>query len=386
MNSIFHRCFGLLGGRKLAQAFIGASVVGSSFSLHAMDVLNTPSYPSELASEYLLVDIENLGQRLVAVGARGHIIHSDSRGSSWQQADVPVSVLLTAVDFVSSDKGWAVGHGGVILHSNDGGLSWVKQFDGNQANQSIIEQAEAYIAELEFELDESGGSDEDLEYELEDAQYALEDAELDAEIGASKPFLDVAFLTDTHGFAVGAYGFLFETTDGGRTWENAGDRLDNLDRFHLNAIKVLEGGNLIIAGEAGVLFTSSDKGQSWDTVNSPYEGSFFGVLPLKDKNSALVFGLRGNLFKTVNAGRSWSKVDSGTESSLMGGALDGNKQISITGNAGTVIVSNDGGETFSSYSRADRLGHTAMVYITRDRLALVGESGVELVSPSGKNL
>ncbi|KZY62816.1 YCF48-related protein, partial [Oleiphilus sp. HI0066] len=276
-------------------------------------------------------------------------------GSSWQQADVPVSVLLTAVDFVSSDKGWAVGHGGVILHSNDGGLSWVKQFDGNQANQSIIEQAEAYIAELEFELDESGGSDEDLEYELEDAQYALEDAELDAEIGASKPFLDVAFLTDTHGFAVGAYGFLFETTDGGRTWENAGDRLDNLDRFHLNAIKVLEGGNLIIAGEAGVLFTSSDKGQSWDTVNSPYEGSFFGVLPLKDKNSALVFGLRGNLFKTVNAGRSWSKVDSGTESSLMGGALDGNKQISITGNAGTVIVSNDGGETFSSYSRADRL-------------------------------
>ena len=50
----------------------------------------------------------------------------------------------------------------------------------------------------------------DLEYAAEDASYALEDARLDAEVGASKPFLDVLFSSRTEGFAVGAYGYFFK--------------------------------------------------------------------------------------------------------------------------------------------------------------------------------
>ncbi|KZY60103.1 photosystem I reaction center subunit IV [Oleiphilus sp. HI0071] len=373
--------------KKCAVAMLGASVASVSSNALAFEgVLETPAMPSEKASDYLLVDIENVGSRLVAVGARGHILYSDDRGANWVQASVPVSVLLTAVDFVSADKGWAVGHGGVVLHSNDGGINWVKQFDGNKANESNIEQARAYIAELEFELDEVGGEDSDLEYAIEDAEYALEDAQLDAEVGAAKPLLDVMFLDDKTGFVVGAYGFLFKTEDGGLTWANYGNRLDNLDRFHLNTIAELEGGALLIGGEAGILFSSSDQGESWETLDSPYDGSFFGLVPLEGRGQALAFGLRGNLFRTENAGESWEQLSSNTESTLMSGAFDGNRKVSIAGNGGVVVLSEDGGKTFSAYSREERLGHTALTYITRQRVALVGESGVELVTPSGKNL
>ena len=387
MNSILRCMLNSPAVRKCATAILGASIASvSSSALSYESVLKSPSMPSEKASDYLLVDIENVGSRLVAVGSRGHILYSDDRGANWVQASVPVSVLLTAVDFVSADKGWAVGHGGVILHSNDGGVNWVKQFDGNKANESNIEQAKAYIAKLEFELDEAGGASSDLEYAIEDAEYALEDAEADAEVGAAKPLLDVMFLDDKTGFVVGAYGFLFKTEDGGLTWANYGNRMDNLDRFHLNTIAALEGGTLLIGGEAGIMFRSADKGESWTTLDSPYDGSFFGIIPLEGKGQALAFGLRGNLFRTENAGSSWKQLSSNTENTLMSGAFDGNRKVSIAGNGGVVVLSEDGGKTFSAYSREDRLGHTALTYITRQRVALVGESGVELVTPAGKNL
>lgn len=387
MNSILRYMLHSPLAKKCAVAVLGASVasVGSN-ALAYEGVLETSAMPSEKASDYLLVDVENVGSRLVAVGSRGHILYSDDRGANWVQASVPVSVLLTAVDFVSADKGWAVGHGGVVLHTNDGGVNWVKQFDGNKANESNIEQAKAYVAKLEFELDEAGGEDSDLEYAIEDAEYALEDAQLDAEVGAAKPLLDVMFLDDKTGFVVGAYGFLFKTEDGGVSWTNFGNRLDNLDRFHLNTIAQLNGGSLLIGGEAGILFRSTDNGESWETIDSPYDGSFFGMISLESKGHALAFGLRGNLFRTENSGRSWEQLSSNTQNTLMSGAFDGNRKVSIAGNGGVVVLSEDGGETFSAYTREDRLGHTALTYITRQRVALVGESGVELVTPAGKNL
>ena len=373
--------------RKCAYAVFGISIVSAGSSAVAFEgVLETPSMPSAMAADSLLVDIENVGSRLVAVGGRGHVVYSDDRGATWEQASVPVSVLLTAVDFVSAEKGWAVGHGGVVLHTNDGGLNWVKQFDGNQANQSNIKQAEAFVAKLEFQLDEAGGQDSDLEYALEEAEYAVEDAKADAEVGAAKPLLDLMFLDEDTGFIVGAYGFLFKTSDGGRTWINYANRIENFDRFHLNAIAQLQGGDVLIAGEAGVLFRSKDNGESWETLDSPYDGSFFGIVPLEGKGQALAFGLRGNLFRTENSGGSWVQLDSNTESTLMSGSFDGNRKVSIAGNGGAVILSEDGGETFSAYSREDRLGHTALTYITRQRVALVGESGIELVTPAGKDL
>jgi len=380
MNSILSRFKSRMAATVLASLVVQAPVYA------AKDVLDTPAMQSDRAMRHLLLDVTEAGDRVVAVGAKGHILISDDDGQTWRQVDVPVSVLLTAVDFVDDKNGWAVGHGAVVLKTRDGGETWTKRFDGNQANESTIEQARAYVAELEFELDEAGGEDEDLEYAIEDAEYALEDAQLDAEIGAAKPFLDVLFVDDKHGFAVGAYGFLFETKNGGQTWSNRSDALDNLDRFHLNTITQLAGGNILIAGEAGVMFVSEDLGRSWDSVDSPYDGSFFGTLGLSDKGVGLAFGLRGNLFRTEDGGYSWARLDSNTENSLMSGSFDGGNKISITGNAGVVILSKDGGRTFSSYSRKDRLGQTSLVYITRQRVALVGESGVQLVSPSGKNL
>lgn len=369
---------------------IGGVLAGCLASASAMavkDVLETPSASSHIAHEHLLLDVQIAGQRLVSVGARGHILYSDDQGQTWQQAQVPVSVLLTAVHFVDERHGWAVGHGGVVLHSDDGGETWVKQFDGNTANKSIIEQAEEVVAELEARLENASEEEYgDLEYELEDAQFSLEDAQIDAEVGASKPFLDVHFSDLQSGFAVGAYGFIFKTTDGGKTWENYGNRLDNPDRFHLNTIAQLDGGIVLVAGEAGTMFRSEDGGESWDIADSPYDGSFFGLSATGEPGAVLVFGLRGHLFRSEDSGQTWDQLDSGTESTLMGAAYDGSGKVSVVGNSGSVLFSNDGGRQFTEYVRENRLGNVSLVYLDGRRVVVTGEAGVILTTPSGENL
>lgn len=372
-----------------SKVLAGLYLVGACLP-HAVavdDVLDTPAAKTTMAHQYLLLDVAQAGSRLVAVGARGHILISENNGDSWRQVDTPVSVLLTALSFADDRHGWAVGHGGVILYTQDGGTSWEKQFDGDAANLSIIQQAEDVVERVREELDLAGDEDiEELEYQLEEAEFALEDAQIDAEVGASKPFLDVYFENTNVGFAVGAYGFLFRTVDGGKRWENYGARMDNIDRFHLNAITKLAGGTYVVAGEAGVMFRSEDQGESWETIDSPYDGSFFGLLATGEKDVVLAFGLRGNLFRSDDAGQYWEDVPSGTENTLMGGAVDASGQISIVGNSGTVLLSVDGGESFSETIRSNRLGNVSLVFIDEHRLALVGESGVSLTNPAGNNL
>jgi photosystem II stability/assembly factor-like uncharacterized protein len=355
--------------------------------LAVQDVLETPAFPTEIAHTALLIDVQKVGTRLVAVGERGHIIFSDDLGKTWRQASVPVSVLLTAVHFVDESRGWAVGHGGVILHSSDGGVSWKKQFDGNAAGKTVLSQAKALVDDLKRRLDRAAENEvEDLEYQLEDATIAYEDAKTDAAVGASKPFLDVLFFNPSEGIAVGSYGFLFKTRDGGKTWTNRAASMDNPDRFHLNAIAQLNGGSLVAVGEAGVIFRSDDRGESWDMVESPYEGSFFGVSGTGEKGVALAAGLRGHLFRSEDGGRTWSQLSTGTESTLVSIDVGQNGLVTVVGASGTVLLSRDGGRTFRESVREDRVGNSSVAYLDRQRMVIVGERGVILAGPNGENI
>src|SRR5688572_31283560 len=94
------------------------------------DVLDTPAQKSALAPRTLLTGLARAGERVVAVGQRGHALFSDDAGKSWQQAEVPVSSDLVAVQFPTATAGWAVGHDGVVLHSADAGKTWARQLDG----------------------------------------------------------------------------------------------------------------------------------------------------------------------------------------------------------------------------------------------------------------
>lgn len=350
------------------------------------DVLETPAMQTDMADEALLTDIEEVGDRLVAVGTRGHIIYSDDGGKTWAQASVPVSTLINAVDFADETHGWAVGHGATILHSSDAGETWQKQFDGYQASDLTIAQFEEQISELEEQIEQAPEDKRDeLEIRLEELTFNLDDVQYDAEIGPWKPLLDVWFRNSREGFAIGAYGYIFGTRDGGESWQPLSDRVDNPDRSHLNAISPVTGGALFIAGEYGLLFRSIDNGTTWERIDAPYDGSFFGVTGTGNVNEVLVFGLRGHVFRSTDLGRSWAEVKIPERQTLSGAGVGKDNRVVLVGNNGLVAYSNNAGESFRAYTRPDRESLLNVVLRDDGKMVLVGETGVKIADPDGMN-
>ncbi|PTB91486.1 photosystem I reaction center subunit IV, partial [Marinobacter sp. Z-F4-2] len=209
------------------------------------DIIETPARPTDLAPDNLLTDATRVGDRIVAVGERGHIIYSDDEGKSWVQGEVPVSVTLTAIDFGSDTHGWAVGHSGVVLHTSDAGATWSLQIDGIRAMELAIESREEQIASMEERIEEAPEEEkEDLEWALDDLYFALENIQADMDIGPVNPLLDVWFENENRGFVVGAYGMFLRTMDGGETWKDWAPRINNRQNFHLNGITRITGGAL----------------------------------------------------------------------------------------------------------------------------------------------
>ena len=121
--------------KKCLLLALGASLVlsqGVARATSFVDVLDQPARLSALAVRSPLLATARAGDRLVAVGQRGHILYSDDSGKNWLQASVPVSADLNAVSFPTPQQGWAVGSDGVVLHSSDAGQTWTRQLDGRR--------------------------------------------------------------------------------------------------------------------------------------------------------------------------------------------------------------------------------------------------------------
>ncbi|MFV3076323.1 WD40/YVTN/BNR-like repeat-containing protein [Niveispirillum fermenti] len=286
-----------------------------------------PAVMAPLAVHSLILGAARAGDRLVAVGERGHILLSDDNGASWRQVAVPANAALTGVAFADDRQGWAVGHDAVILHTADAGETWQVQY-----------------AEPELE----------------------------------QPLMDVLFSADgRHGIAVGAYGLYLETADGGATWES---RMISDSDFHFNAIVAPTPESRLIAGEAGTTLVSTDAGATWTPLAAPYDGSFFDALALGPQ-SFLVYGLQGNILRTDDAGQTWTAIDSGTTAGLMGGAVLADGSVVLVGAQGTVLTSKDGGRTFSGIQRPDRVGLADVIQAAGGQVILLGEAGPLTANP-----
>lgn len=320
--------------RFLAGAFLSL-LAATAWAAPAADVLATASMPTALAPRALVNGLAAAGARIVAVGQRGHILYSDDHGASWRQASVPVSSDLTAACFADAMHGWAVGHDGVVLHTADAGASWTLQMDGRTAARTMLDHYR------------EDGADPRLH----------EEARRMAEQGPDKPFLDVWFADARHGYVAGAFGLLFATSDGGKSWQPMLHAADNPRGLHLNAIRKV-GDTIYIAGEQGLLLRKTAGSAHFAAMPAPYQGSWFGVAG--DGKSVLAFGLRGNAYRSSDNGSHWEKVETGVQSGLTAGAVLADGRMVLVSQAGQVLASSDGGASFQRLPGV-KPGHSAAV-------------------------
>ncbi|AXL70898.1 YCF48-related protein [Pseudomonas aeruginosa] len=374
--------------RTWMLAVLLAATFASAQDQTFVDPLFLPARLSDRPTEKLLVDIAALGDgRLVAVGEQGTIILSDDKGHGWRQAEVPVSVNLTAVFFFDTRIGWVAGHGGVILGTRDGGQTWTRLFDGNAANAQILAAAQRRLKKVQ---DRAQGMDEaadSLQDELEQAEEALADAEAGSRFGPSRPLFGLWFKDVRQGFAVGSFGQLFRTDDGGTTWRYIGDRLDNPEGFHYNAIAHTPSGKLAVVGEGGAVHISADGGDSWQRRETGYNGQLYGLLAFHDARGdeiLLVYGFGGRVFVSRDGGASWAEGNSGVKTNIVAGFVAADGSLRLIDAGGQLLRSDDEGVRFVSVIAATPGRIAAAIPLTDGSLVLTGSGGVQLVTGNGK--
>jgi photosystem II stability/assembly factor-like uncharacterized protein len=93
----------------------------------------------------------------------------------------------------------------------------------------------------------------------------------------------------------------------------------------------------------------------------------------------LAYGLRGNLYRSENGGVDWHKIASGTLAMLDGGTRWGEAGVVLVGLSGVVLVSRDGGRSFTLLQQADHSGLAAALAPAPGTLVAVGEAGARVI-------
>ncbi|MCG8380128.1 MAG: YCF48-related protein [Proteobacteria bacterium] len=307
-------------------------------SLSVFNVYSEQSIIAPLASKSLLLDSDNYADLTVVVGERGHVLYSTDQ-QTWTQALVETRSTLTSVFLLDDNTGWAVGHDAVILRTIDGAKTWQKVFS------AIEEEA---------------------------------------------PLLDVFFWDKFAGIAIGAYGLVYLSNDGGLSWKKSELIITNLTGsedfneiydFHLNNLVNAGDHHFYIAAEAGHILFSDDNAKTWQDLQSPYHGSFFGVLSISE-DEVLVYGLRGHLYRSEDAGTNWSKIDTGTKEMLTNAILLSNGDIVLAGLAGTLLLSRDEGQSFTKINLKQRYSVSSLLETDKGDLLLTTDEGIKVVAAS----
>jgi photosystem II stability/assembly factor-like uncharacterized protein len=333
------------------------------------DTLDTPAMQAPQAQSAVLLDLARAGARLVAVGERGIVLLSDDNGVSWRQTAVPVSVSLTAVQFIDANTGWAVGHAGVVLVSHDGGEHWALQLDGRRAAQLELASARQ---QLRSANDQDAGA------------ARVQTAERLAGEGADKPFLAVQFVDARHGLIVGAYGLAFRTDDGGTTWQSIMGSIDNPMGAHLSAI-TQQGQHWFLAGEQGYLARSDDAGHSFTPLESPYTGSFFTV-QIRDDGVLLVAGLKGNAFVSSDLGQSFLPAPVTMPVSFSDAIRINDGQLLLVNQSGALFrTDNSAGAMLKPIGKPLGKPISSVIQAADGSLTLAGFTGLTRLSPSIAN-
>lgn len=111
-----------------------------------------------------------------------------------------------------------------------------------------------------------------------------------SDLKVDQPLFSVYFKNSTEGFAVGLWSLLLKTSDGGRTWTQSklvSGKKEGADK-NLFQLFSSRDGTLYISAEKGTVFCSTNAGATWTGIPTGYSGSLWTGVALSD--GALLVG------------------------------------------------------------------------------------------------
>lgn len=219
---------------------------------------------------------------------------------------------LMDITFIGS-KGWAVGALGTVLITENFGKDWHRiniDTDADLYRVRFINENEGWIAGGRIRM---ADTNESMRHDKR-----------------------------------GGYGYIFHTTDGGKTWKcQFGEK-----GRHLFALHFVDENTGYAAGERGFLLKTTDGGKHWKTLSTSGTLNWLYGMTFTDHNNGFAVGLNETVIRTHDGGESWTAVKAVADKRFYGFSpiyrdisINGNTGC-IVGQNGTLLISSDGGESW----------------------------------------
>ncbi|OXI33532.1 WD40/YVTN/BNR-like repeat-containing protein [Burkholderia aenigmatica] len=262
----------------------------------------------------------------------------------------------------------AVGEHGLVLLSDDDGKKW------RQAQRVPVS---ATLSAVTFADAKHGWAVGQWGVILTtaDGGESWETQRVDTSV--DQPLFSVIFTSARDGIAVGLWSLMLQTHDGGKTWAKVtlpkppgGGKADR-NLYHIFADRQ---GSLYMVSEQGMVLKSTDGGRNWDYRATGGKGSLWTGVALPD-GRIVVGGLLGSMFQSSDGGATWSPLKAETKNSITEVVATGNALLAV-GLDGLVMTQHADGAPFEVVQRQDRVALTAALVGANGKPILFSQEGV----------
>ncbi|MBK5225613.1 MAG: hypothetical protein JJD96_03450 [Thermoleophilia bacterium] len=264
---------------------------------------------------------------------------------TWQWVNPSVQGnTLRSLSFVNANTGWAAGDGGTILKTTDGGANWSTQIPAtNSCAGATPYGSGCNLKGISFIDANNGwavGAFGTIWHTINGgSSWAAQSLPGGTDCGGGScvyaNLYGVHFINSSVGIAVGP-SYAFATRDGGGTWVKIG----GVNTGHnLNAVQLVDSSNGFAVGDNGVVYKITWSGSAWAAAQQTGTGtqSLTGLYFANASNGFAVGG--GRLWRTVNGGTTWLKNETPRPENF--------RAVTMTGN--TLVVTG-GTEVFGEYT------------------------------------
>jgi photosystem II stability/assembly factor-like uncharacterized protein len=180
------------------------------------------------------------------------------------------------------------------------------------------------------------------------------------------------------GWAVGNYGAILRTEDGGHSWQLQPSGTNE----HLLSVTFATPQSGWVVGWSGTILHTENGGLSWRSQASGTNQHLLSVA-FATRESGWAVGLNGTILHTEDAGRSWQLQTSGTKEFLISVTFTSPESVWAVGWEGTILHSENGGKSWRTQDSGTRESLWSVTFATPESGWVVALNGTVLRTEDG---
>ena len=260
------------------------------------------------------------GDRVMVVSSVGSIVTSEDSGENWQRHDLPGRPALIDITACKNGDFHALDSERRVWHESASG-EWISTAIDTSENTLSIHCAPNERLWVSASFGTLYWSEGDLEQWNEFSLY--EDLQ----------FTAVRFVDEQHSYALGEFGIVLASVDGGDSWEQ---REPIPNEFYAMAVDFLDPHTGWAGGLDGVIWQTMDGAQSWERQESVTTAPIYNLHA--DKHGVFAVGGSAKLVELRQGG--WSVFEGAPEVLAFMRGLDilADGSLLVAGGGGTLAV------------------------------------------------